>query len=88
VVLGPCLVALAEATGSLAVAWSGELLRRAALKGATATLAVLPAAVTLIVVAAHGSTTLAVVTAAAALLATAAFCVRRTVHTIWLKETP
>jgi hypothetical protein len=87
VVLGPCLVALAAATGSLAVASSRELLARAALKAAIATLAVLPAAVILIVAAALGSTTLAAVMAAVALLATTAFCVRRTAHTIWPKET-
>ena len=85
--LGPCLVALAEATGSLAVASSRELLGRAALKAAFGTLAVLPAIVILVATIALGSIALAAVTGAAALLATTALCLRRTASTIWPKET-
>jgi hypothetical protein len=84
VVLIPCLVALVEAAGALAVAVADRPLSRGALKVAIGTLGGLPAIAILITgVALDWPPTLVALMAAAALLAPAGSCLTRAVNHIW-----
>ena len=87
VLLIPFVVALAEATGSLAVVSRRDLPARAALKATLAFVAALPVALILIAAGSLGwPTTLVAPLAAGALLASAAACVNATAHKIRKKE--
>jgi hypothetical protein len=89
VVLVPFVVALAEATGALAVVSTRDVLARAALKVAIGVLAALPVASMLIATSSFGwSMTLVAPLAAGALLASTAWCVSHAAHRIHQKETP
>lgn len=87
VVLIPCLVALVEATGSLAVALSSRLLARAGLKAALAMFGVVPATAIAVGTTSLGwPASLVAPAAAAALLASVALSLTRTVDNVWPKE--
>ncbi len=83
VVLIPCLVALAEAAGSLVVTVADGLLVRIALALALGTLGALPAAALAVAVVPLGSSTLLVTLAAVALLTAAASLLTWTAYRVW-----
>jgi hypothetical protein len=83
-VLIPCLVALLEAGGALAVVVADRMLGRAMLRAALTALGVLPAAASLLAAALLGwPAGLAAVAAAAAVLAPAAVFLLLADHRIW-----